>query len=253
MNPLLRFALELADTADEISMRYFRSDDTSVRSKADGTPVTQADEGIERTLRDHIASRYPDHGVFGEEEGDTSGGAPSRWIIDPIDGTKNFSWGIPVWGTLIAFEDAGEIVCGVVSAPALGERYAAARGEGATRNGETIGVSTIDDLAEARIGFGSVKEFERSGNAERFQRLIAAAAHDRGIGDFYGHMLVAAGSLEAMVEPRLAPWDMAPLIVIVEEAGGRLTDLQGRAHIYGGGAVTTNGRLHEAVRDHFAP
>lgn len=252
MNTFLAFAHELADTADEISMRYFRSGDTAVRSKSDGSPVTQADEGIERELREHIASRYPEHGVFGEEEGDTSAGADSRWIIDPIDGTKNFSWGIPVWGTLIAFEQAGNIVCGLTSAPALGERYAAARGEGATRNGEPISVSAVDGLSRARIGFGSVKEFDRHGHGDAFRALVAASAHDRGIGDFYGHMLVASGALEAMVEPQLSPWDLGPLLVIVEEAGGRLTDLGGRAHIYGGSAVTSNGRLHEAVRGYFS-
>ena len=247
MSDALDFAHELADIADEISMRYFRSTDMNVRSKTDGTPVTQADEGIERALREVIAATYPLHGVFGEEEGDVSGSVDSRWIIDPIDGTKNFSWGIPVWGTLIALETSGRIVCGIVSAPALGERYAAERGQGATRNGMPITVSEVDDLAQARLGFGSVHSFDNTGDQDRFRRLVTMTKHDRGIGDFYGHMLVASGALDLMVEPQLSPWDLAPLLVIVEEAGGRLTDMAGIPHIYGGNVVTTNGRLHEAV------
>jgi histidinol-phosphatase len=190
--------------------------------------------------------------VFGEEEGDTSTDSGIRWIIDPIDGTKNFSWGIPIWGTLIALEDHGEIVCGVVSAPALGERFAAGRGLGATRNGERIRVSDIDDLNEARMGFGSVTEFDRKGWTDAFRSLLSATAHDRGIGDFYGHMLVASGALDLMIEPQLNPWDLAPLIVIVEEAGGRLTDLDGTPHIYGGSVITTNARLHDAVMGHLS-
>jgi histidinol-phosphatase len=246
----LEFANELADIADEISMPYFRSE-LEVRSKADGTPVTEADERIERALREAIAKRYPHHGVFGEEQGDTAGRAPVRWIIDPIDGTKNFSWGIRNWATLIALEEEGRIVCGVASAPAIGERFAAARGEGATRNGETIRVSETTDLGRARVGFTSAHSFERNGMGEAFRRLLDQTAHDRGIGDFYGHVLVAAGALDVMVEPELSPWDLGPLIVIVEEAGGRLTDFAGRAHIYGGSVVTTNGHLHEAVRGIF--
>jgi histidinol-phosphatase len=247
LSETLGFAHELADIADEISMRYFRSSDMNVRSKIDGTPVTQADEGIERALREAIAARFPQHGVFGEEEGDISGSGDSRWIIDPIDGTKNFTWGIPVWGTLIALETSGQIVCGVASAPALGERYAAGRGLGATRNGRSISVSDVDDLSRARMGFGSAKQWDRMGGGDRFRKLLAMTAHDRGIGDFYGHMLVAAGALDLMIEPQLSPWDLAPLLVIVEEAGGRLTDTSGTAHIYGGSGITTNGRIHEAV------
>lgn len=247
----LDFALGLADMADEVSMQYFRSEQMSVRAKADGTPVTQADTRIERLIREAIQDAFPEHGVFGEEEGDTSGGSDIRWIIDPIDGTKNFSWGIPVWATLIACESAGKVICGVVSAPALGERYAAEHGGGATRNGVPIQVSRIEDIEDARMGFGSAKEFERTGHGPAFRQLLSTVAHDRGIGDFYGHMLVAAGALEMMVEPRLSPWDLGPLIVIVEEAGGRLTDLSGEATIYGGSALTTNGRLHDTVRAFF--
>ena len=156
-----------------------------------------------------------------------------------------------MWATLIALETDGEIVCGVVSAPALGERFAAARGEGATRNGEPIRVSDVADLSEARIGFGSVHAFADHGVLDRFNRLMDASKADRGIGDFYGHMLVAAGSLDACIEPSLKPWDLGPLIVIVEEAGGRLTDRRGEPSIYGGSAITSNRVLHDAVRAIF--
>lgn len=240
------FAHHLADLADEISMKFFRHDPT-VRTKADGTPVTEADEAIERALRAEIAGAFPEHGILGEEEEESVSSSGTKWIIDPIDGTKNYSWGIPVWATLIAFEQDGVVELGVASAPALGERYAAARGKGATRNGEPIRASTVDDVSKARVGFTSLHGFERSDHADAFHKLVGGAAFDRGIGDFYGHMLVAAGSLDVMVEPSLRPWDLGPLLVIVEEAGGRLTDFDGRATIYGGGGLTTNGRLHASV------
>jgi histidinol-phosphatase len=247
----LEFANGLADIADEISMRYWRRADTAVRSKTDGTPVTQADEEIERALRKEIAASYPDHGVLGEEEGESTGTSGARWILDPIDGTKNYSWGIPVWGTLIALEVGAEIVAGVVSCPALGERYSAGRGHGTTRNGETIRVSDVGDLAEARVGFTSVGTFDEQGRLDQFLRYTGDSHNSRGIGDCYGHMLVASGALDAMVEPRLSAWDLGPLIVIVEEAGGRFTDIDGNNTIYGRSVVTTNGRIHEAVLDVF--
>lgn len=243
----LAFAEHLAGMADAISMRHFRNQATRVRSKPDGTPVTDADEVIEEMLRVEIAVMYPGHGIFGEEGGVTGGDAPSRWILDPIDGTKNFSWGIPVWATLIALEEDGEIVCGVVSAPALGERWTAARGQGARRNGEPIAVSHVRTLAEARLGFTSATAHRKSDFHETFQALLNTVAHDRGLGDFYGHVLVASGSLDVMLEPSLAPWDIGPLVVIVEEAGGRLTDFAGRRGIYGRSCLTTNGLLHDDV------
>jgi histidinol-phosphatase len=248
----LAFANGLADMADEISMRYFRHRDTAVHVKEDGTPVTQADQEIERVLREQIAVAFPDYGVLGEEEGASAGSADARWILDPIDGTKNYSWGIPVWGTLIALEVEGSVVCGVASAPALGERYSAAKGLGATRNGETIHTSDVDDFAKARVGFTSLNAFTDQGCLEQFLRYTGESKHNRGIGDFYGHMLVASGSLDAMVEPRLNAWDLGPLIVILEEAGGRLTDLSGTPHIYGQSVISSNGALHDAVLGIFA-
>lgn len=243
----LAFAEHLAERADAISMGHFRKESTRVRSKPDGTPVTEADEAVEAMLRAEIASAYPAHGVLGEEGGVTGEDATTRWILDPIDGTKNFSWGIPVWATLIALEDEGEIVCGVVSAPALGERWTALRGMGARRNGEPIAVSQVANLSDARLGFTSAGAHRESAFHQSFQVLVESVAHDRGLGDFYGHVLVASGSLDVMLEPALAPWDIGPLVVIVEEAGGRLTDFSGQRGIYGRCCLTTNGLLHDEV------
>lgn len=242
----LAFAHELADAADEITLRHFRH--VRARRKDDGTLLTEADERTEQTLRAAIAARYPRDAILGEEQGAT-GTAPRRWIIDPIDGTSNYAWGIPVWATLIALEVEGEITVGVVSAPALDERYDAARGAGARRNGEAIHVSDVDALSEARVGFTytTLGEFADGKAWEPFLELVTAARHNRGFGDFWGHCLVAAGALDIMVEPAAHPWDFAPLVVITEEAGGRFTDLAGHRRIDGGSGLTTNGRLHEAA------
>jgi histidinol-phosphatase len=240
----LAFAERLADMADAIAVPAFRNQETAVRTKSDGTPVTEADEAIEERLRAEITSAFPDDAVLGEEGGVTGEGAARRWIIDPIDGTKNFSWGIPVWATLIALEVDAEVVCGVVSAPALRERWVAARGSGARRNDEPIRVSDVAHLSEARLGFTSAASRE-PGFDEGFATLLRSVAHDRGLGDFYGHVLVASGSLDVMVEPNLRPWDIGPLLVIVEEAGGRLTDFGGVGHIYGRSCLTTNGIVHQ--------
>lgn len=241
----LRFAQHLADVADAITLPAFRTN-MDVRTKPDGTPVTDADETTERVLRDEIAKAYPDHAILGEEGG-TTGEAPARWILDPIDGTRSYASGIPIWATLIALEVDGEVVCGVASAPALAERYAAARGVGATCNGETIRVSDVWRLEQARVTYTSFRSFDRASRGEGMRRLAHAARWARGFGDFWGHMLVASGRAEVMAEPDVNVWDLAPLIVIVEEAGGRLTDLDGKRGIAGGSVVTTNGRLHDAV------
>lgn len=242
------FANHLADLADQIAMDHFRRD-PGVRTKRDGTLVTEADEAVERAIRAELRSTYPRHAILGEEEGATNGGPGGkggyRWILDPIDGTNNYAWGIPVWATLIALEQDGEIVAGVASAPALGERYDAARGDGARRNGEPIRVSGVDELAQARVGYGTFRSFEAFGWGAGFARLLQESRSSRGFGDFWGHMLVAAGSLDVMTEPIVNVWDLAALIVIVEEAGGRLTDLEGVRRIDGGCCMTTNGLLHE--------
>jgi histidinol-phosphatase len=236
----LDFALSLADTADALTLPRFRAADLCVDTKPDLTPVTDADRAVERALRERIARERAGEGVLGEEEGDDGG--PVRWVIDPIDGTKNFSRGIPVWATLLALEREGVIVCGVASAPALGHRWWAGRGEGAYRDGERLQVSRIEALGEATVSFS------RSGlDDPRTIELALEAWHAQPFSDFWAHLLVAEGAVEVAVEHAMSPWDNAVLQVVVEEAGGRFTDLAGEARYDGGSALSTNGLLHDEV------
>ncbi|HEX3226895.1 MAG TPA: inositol monophosphatase family protein [Gaiellaceae bacterium] len=229
MNPDLAYALELADAADAVTLPRFRSRDLLVETKSDLSPVTDADRAAERTLRERIGLDRPGEGVLGEEEGDD--GSSARWIVDPIDGTRNFSRGLPVWATLIALERDGEVVCGVVSAPALGRRWWAARGEGAFADGEAIRVSGIDELERASVSCSYGRDLAR---------LEPMTWHARGLGDFWQHMLVAEGALDAAVDSRLSLWDYAAVEPIVTEAGGQFGPM-------GEQWLSSNGLLHDAV------
>lgn len=230
MSADLDFALSLADEADALSRPRFRAADLHVETKPDLTPVTDADRRIERALRERIARDRPGDGVLGEEEGDSGGSV--RWILDPIDGTKNFSRGIPVWATLIALEREGEIVCGVASAPALGHRWWASRGEGAYRDGEPLHVSTIGRLEDATVSCAYARDLAR------FEDVVR---HARGFGDFWQHMLVAEGAVDVAIDAVLARWDVAAIEVVVAEAGGRVDTLAN------GQTVSTNGLLYQAA------
>jgi histidinol-phosphatase len=243
----LDLARNLADEADAITMARFRAHDLRVATKPDLTPVSEADEAVERAIRDRLAA-YPGHAVLGEEFDDHEpDDAEWRWIIDPIDGTKNFSRGIPVWASLIALERDGVVVCGVASAPALGRRWWAARGEGAYRDGERIHVSQIARIEEATVSFS------RSGLGDpRTIELVLRSWHGQPFSDFWAHLLVAEGAVEVAVEHVMNIWDNAVLQVIVEEAGGRFTDLRGEARIDGGSGVSTNGVLHDEVLATFS-
>jgi histidinol-phosphatase len=236
----LEFALALADEADALSLPRFRAVDLRVETKPDLTPVTDADRSVERALRERIARERPGDTVLGEEEGDEGGDV--RWIVDPIDGTKNFSRGIPVWATLVALERDGVVVCGVASAPALGHRWWASRGDGAYRDGERLAVSKVARLEEATVSFS------RSGLSDpRTIELALRAWHAQPFSDFWAHLLVAEGAVEVAVEHEMNVWDNAVLKVVVEEAGGRFTDLRGEPRIDGGSGVSTNGLLHDDV------
>ena len=226
MSAGLDFALELADAADAISLPRFGARDLRVERKPDLTPVTDADRAVERALRELVAERRPGEGVFGEEDG----GAPDgvRWIVDPIDGTKNFVRGIPVWATLIALAHDADLVCGVVSAPALGRRWWAARGEGAFCNGTPIRVSAVSQLADAAVS---------AALASDLAALEDVAWHARGLGDFWQHVLVAEGSLDAAIDYPLKLWDFAALVPIVEEAGGRTGFTAAEQFVSSNGAV----------------
>jgi histidinol-phosphatase len=243
----LSLAREMADRADEISMDVFRSD-FDVREKPDHSPVTEADLAIEAMIRENIGARFPHDAVLGEEGGlQGEGGDRRRWIVDPIDGTKNFADGLQVWATLIALSVDERPVLGVVSAPALSERYEAVEGAGATLNGEPIHVSRADRIPRAFVVFADVTDWLDGPNAGGFGSLIREARRARGLGDFWGHVLVARGTADVMLEPQLATWDWAALEVVVREAGGRITTLGGEPLRHGGSVVSTNGKLHDEV------
>jgi histidinol-phosphatase len=236
-----------------MTLARFRDRDLAVSTKPDLTPVTEADRAVERALRTLIARTRPDHGIVGEEEPDRDGGGQWRWILDPIDGTKSYVRGIPVWATCIALQRDGRAVVGVVSAPALGRRWWASLGGGAFADGGRIGVSAVADLASAQLSYDSVVGFEAHGLGERFLGLARRCWRTRGLGDFWSHVLVAEGAVDVAVEPEVSVWDVAAVQLIVEEAGGRFTDLAGAARPDGGSAVSTNGHLHAEVLAALAP
>jgi histidinol-phosphatase len=244
----------IAKEADVIAMRYFRNVEMRVERKGDGSAVTQADKGVEEMARKKVAGSGVALDVLGEEMGGEEAHAASksgraRLIIDPIDGTEEFSRGIPIFGTLMGIEKDGEIVAGMVSAPALGTgtRWWAYRGEGAYRNGKRIHVSKVDRLSAAMVfttGTGPTKDAEARAT---IRRMADAARNSRAVGGFWQHMLVAEGSIEAAMDWTSKPWDLAPLGIIVEEAGGKSTNALGERSIYDGALISSNGKLHEEV------
>ena len=242
----LPFLTELADRADELARRWFRTAGLRVAEKPDLSPVTEADQAIEAMARRLVRENHPELGVLGEEEGEAPGTAETRLIIDPIDGTRNFVRGIPVFATLVAIETAGEVVAGVASAPALAARWHAARGSGAYRDGRRIQVSRIASLEHATLFHGNLGPGE-AGPPPGIADLIARVERTRGFGDFYQHMLVAEGAGEAALDPVVQPWDIAALQVIVEEAGGRATSLSGERSIRANSLLTSNGLLQNAI------
>jgi histidinol-phosphatase len=266
----LRLAIALADRADAITTAAFTRTDLLVETKADRTPVTEADREVELAVRSELAASRPADAVVGEEYGESSppssagetgavgsateAGADTsparRWIIDPIDGTKNFVRRIPVWATLLALEEGGRVTVGVVSAPALGRRWWAARGLGAFAGapggeGSRIHVSGVRELADAHVSGSDLGAWEERGGPGPFLALAGRCFWDRNFGDFWSHMLVAEGSCDIGLDPVVALWDVAAVQVLVEEAGGRFTDLQGATRPDGGSAMSSNGLLHD--------
>jgi histidinol-phosphatase len=243
---------EIAREADVIALRYFRADEMRVDRKHDGTAVTQADRGIEEMARARLAASGITMDVLGEEMGGDHEKAPPtsgrpRLIIDPIDGTEEFSRGVPTFGTLLGIERDGEIVAGMVSAPGLGARWCAYRGQGAWRDGKRIHVSNIAKLEGAMVFGGGTGPHKNREKIEKTWRLLDRARHGRSLGGFWQHMLVAEGAIEVAVDMHSKPWDLAPIAVIVEEAGGRATDVRGERTIYSGNLVSTNGKVHKQV------
>lgn len=247
----LSLALALAADADLVSLDRFRSLDLVVTTKPDRTPVTDADQSVERGIRAGIEAARPHDSILGEEYG-TQGGGSRQWIIDPIDGTANFLRGVPVWGTLIALAINGVPVVGVVSAPALGKRWWAASGHGAWAQHEggeprRLAVSGVSRLADASLSYNNLQGWDGEGRVDQVIALSRAVWRSRAIGDMWSYMLLAEGALDIVGEFDLQPYDMAALIPIIEEAGGRFTSVEGRPGPWHGNAIATNGVLHDEV------
>ena len=251
----LDLALELADIADQITLERFRAEDLVVETKPDLTPVSEADTAVERAIRERLAVGRPGDAVMGEEYGtsDAGGGNGRRWVIDPIDGTKSYVRGIPVWATLLALEEHGELAVAVASAPAMGRRWWASRGGGAfMRDGLADGlrplrVSAIRELGDAHLSYADIEDWENLGRLDAALALARACWRSRSLGDFWAYMLVAEGAIEIALDPVASLWDLAAPQLIVEEAGGRFSDLGGAQTADGGDAIATNGPVHEAA------
>lgn len=244
LKPLLDFATELAFDAGRLTLGYFgRSRDLGLEHKADHSPVTLADREAEALIRRRVGGRYPEHAVVGEEYGEDDKSATHRWIVDPIDGTKAFVRGVPLYGVLIGLEVEGRVEVGVANFPALGELCAAATGLGCALNGRAVRVSDAKNLSESTVGFTDVASFARYGRAEAWARVSSAAYDRRGWSDAYGHMLVATGRMEAMLDPVMNTWDCGPFPVLLREAGGYFGDWSGRETIYGNEALSTTRAL----------
>ena len=253
----LALAHVLADTADAIAIARFKALDLQVTEKPDTTPVTDADTAVEKALRSTLNRSRPRDAVLGEEYGSTlaaAGTSERQWVIDPIDGTKNFLRGVPIWATLIALMEGDEPVVGLVSAPALNRRWWAAKGLGAYAGrhqsaATPIRVSGVTRLGDASFCYSSLDGWEQRGRLDAMLELMRLTWRNRAYGDFYGYMLVAEGAVDIMVEPELSLWDLAALVPIVTEAGGTFTDLNGRPGPGGGSAVATNGKFHSEIID----
>ena len=249
----LSLALELADLADAITLSRYGAADLVVETKPDLTPVTEADRAVEQAFRERLAAARPADSVIGEEYGtSTATGATRRWIVDPIDGTKNYVRGVPVWATLIGLMDGPDVVVGVVSAPALGRRWWGALGGGAwtgrsLTKASPCRVSGVTKLGDASMSYSGLGGWAERGLLDNFLGLTRAVWRTRGFGDFWSHMLVAEGACDVSAEPEVSLWDLAALQIIVTEAGGRFTSLEGETRPDGGSVVCTNGHLHDDV------
>ncbi|MGH9060797.1 MAG: histidinol-phosphatase [Acidimicrobiales bacterium] len=247
----LTLATRLADAADAITTSRFRALDLSVSRKPDRTPVTDADTAVEDAIRAILATERAGDAVAGEERGGTAGPKGRAWVLDPIDGTKNFLRGVPVWATLIALVEDGTPVVGMISAPLLGRRWWASRGEGAflrdAAGERRLAVSSVASLEDAYLSTTDLNTWTEYHSREKYLALTEACWESRAFGDFWQHCLVAEGALDLAAEPIVAPWDVAAIQVLVEEAGGRFTDLTGTARHDGGSALSSNGLLHEAA------
>jgi histidinol-phosphatase len=246
----LAAAVDAARAAGRVALKYYRGG-FEITLKPDATPVTQADREAEQTIIEVLGRAFPEYGFLGEEFGG-SGKTDTRWIVDPIDGTKNFVRHLPIWAVLIALEEDGAVTTGVVLNPVTGDLFWARKGEGAFINGERIRVSDEADLSQAYLLHAGLRGARTTRYWDGFMRLVDATDRQRGFGDYIGYGLIAEGKADVYAEiypegSGLKPWDLAPCKIIVEEAGGRFTDLEGRPTIYSSSALATNGRLHDAA------
>ena len=246
---LLETAISAARAGADVLQRYFRRDGLRVSRKGQNDFVTEADQASEAAVLAEIHRSFPDHRIVAEEGGaaDLNQDSEHEWLVDPLDGTTNFLQGLPVWSVSVACRRAGRLVAGVVLDPEGDNLFAARRGGGATWNGAPMIVSDVERTADGMIVFGDVEAWAGTELAERFHGLAHAAKRNRGFGDFWGHMLVARGAAEAMIEPELSEWDFAPLVPILTEAGGRVTQLDGTPPTHGGSLLSSNGRVHDEV------
>jgi histidinol-phosphatase len=248
MNPEWRAryetAVEAARRAGQVALRYFDAG-LAVEWKSDHSPVTAADREAEQVLRTTLLAAFPGDGFLGEEYGDTPGTSGFRWVLDPIDGTRSFVRGIPLWATLVGLDYRDEPIAGVVEVPALGHTYRALRGDGAYRNARRLRVSDVGDLADAMVFYSGLSMFTKAGRQEGFLELSRRTQRQRGFGDFYGFVLVAQGSGELMVDYGVHPWDVAAIQPLVEEAGGRFSDWDGTPTIHRTDVLVSNGKLHD--------
>lgn len=244
---LMEAALEVARLTSLVALRYYKQD-LIVEAKGDGSPVTLADRAAEQLAREWIHARFPADGVLGEEFGETPGASNRRWLLDPIDGTKSFVRGVPLWGTCVAVCEGNDVLAGAAAYPAVEEFIAAAPGEGCWHNGTRCRVSITDAIENATVLVTDDRNFPSAAQRTGWDRLSQRAAISRGWGDCYGYLLVATGRADVMVDPILNPWDAPPFLPIVEEAGGVFTGWNGRRDAFAGNAIATNGALADAAR-----
>ncbi len=249
----MEYALRIVKASERITLKYFRSK-FRVEYKSDRSPVTIADKTCEKFLVGELARKFPHHGFYGEEFGASSAGSEFRWIIDPIDGTRNFTRGIPFWGTLCGLEHLedpasgkGEMVAGIMSLPALKKTYYASKKHGAFCNGKRIKVSKVKELEKSTVVFGGLSYFVGTKYEKAFLDIVKSSYHDRGFGDCFGYTFVADGRTEAMLDPIVSPWDVAAIKPIIEEAGGVFTDFEGNPTIYNRTGLAGNPYLHEII------